>query len=233
MPHLLDNPIYRALNSGDKDKNIGNDAVSFFPLEIAPFIGLPVWDHDGQHQLIAQAPRDRNWFVIHSGQVKLVPELEIKFSIPLYQMVCSKLPPWPSSLDDPLPLTSGYIEEMIALTSLTKPGPFNSRTIEFGNYHGYFEEGRLAAMGGERLHLEGYTEISAICTHPDFRGKGYGARLVHFLSHQIRNDRLTPFLHVRIDNKAAIAIYERMGYVKRKRMFFAIVRVRQGTAGSG
>jgi ribosomal protein S18 acetylase RimI-like enzyme len=232
MPHPLDNPIYQALNSKDQDKNSGNSTVSYFPPEIAPFIGLPQWDEDHQHQLIAQAPHDRNWFIIHAGTIKLLPELEVKFTIPLFQMTCPKLTPWPSSIIQPQALNADHVEEMIALATLTKPGPFASRTIEFGNYHGYFEEGRLAAMGGERLHLEGYSEISAICTHPDFRGKGYGAQLVHFLSLQIRDKGLTPFLHVRIDNKAAIAIYERLGFVKRKRMFFAIVRVKQGAVES-
>lgn len=152
--------------------------------------------------------------------------MTVKFTIPLYQMVCPKLNPLPSSLPDPLPLDSSYIEEMIVLTSLTKPGPFATRTIEFGNYHGYFEEGRLAAMGGERMHLEGYSEVSAICTHPDLRGKGYGAQLVHFLSQKVMEQGFTPFLHVRTDNTPAIEIYERLGFKIRKRMFFAIIRIK-------
>lgn len=226
MAHLLDNPIYHALNSRDKDKNSGDKSVSYFPVEIAPFIGLPQWDSDGQHQLLKQAPRDRNWFIIHAEKIKLLPELEVKFTIPLFQMVCPKLSPLPSSMQEPLPLDSSNIEEMIALAALTKPGPFANRTIEFGNYHGYFEVGRLAAMGGERMHLEGYSEVSAICTHPDFRRKGYGAQLVHFLSRKVMEQGFTPFLHVRIDNTSVIEIYERLGFITRKRMFFAIVSIK-------
>jgi ribosomal protein S18 acetylase RimI-like enzyme len=226
MAHLLDNPIYNALNSRDKDKNIGDESVSYFPAEIAPFIGLPKWDIYGQQQLLKRSPRDRNWFIIHAGKIKLLPEMEVKFTIPLYQMVCPKLNPLPASLQEPLPLDSSNIEEMIALATLTKPGPFAIRTIEFGNYHGYFEKGKLAAMGGERLHLEGYSEVSAICTHPDFRGKGYGAQLVHFLSRKVIEHSFTPFLHVRIDNKPAIQIYERLGFTIRKRMYFAIIRIK-------
>lgn len=226
MAHLLDNPIYNALNSREKEKNIGNDTVSYFPAEIAPFIGLRKWDSSSQHHLLAEAPRNRNWFIIHADDIALLPEWEIKFSIPLYQMICERLKPLTSSLPKPLPLDSNNIEEMNALAALTKPGPFAARTIEFGNYHGYFEDGKLAAMGGERLHLEGYSEVSAVCTHPDSRGKGYGAQLVHFLSQKIIEQGLTPFLHVRNDNSSAIEIYERLGFITRKRMFFAIVSIR-------
>ena len=139
-------------------------------------------------------------------------------------MTCNQLLPAPPSLEKPVPLGLEHIEEMIALTSLTKPGPFLERTIEFGNYHGIFSEGKLVAMGGERMHVNQHTEISAICTHPDFQGRGYGAQMVHFLTNLILEKGQMPFLHARIDNKKALDVYERLGYKIRTEMFFAIFK---------
>lgn len=220
----LNNPIYQALISREAHFNIGNAAVAFFPENLAPFIGLSNWSHEQQKQLLIQAPAHRSWFVIHQEPFSFIDNFQTVFSIPLFQMMCPKLSTPPPSKEPLKPLGKEHIEEMIALTSLTKPGPFLQRTIEFGNYHGIFREGKLVAMGGERMHIDHFTEISAICTHPDYRGHGYGAQLVHFLSKQILEKGETPFLHVRIDNKNAIEVYEKMGYQIRTEMFFAIFK---------
>ncbi len=107
---------------------------------------------------------------------------------------------------------------MVQLARLTKPGPFAKRTIEFGQYYGVFENGRLAAMTGQRLHIQNFTEVSAVCTHPDFLGKGYAAALVQHQMNLILKDGQIPFLHVRADNERAIAVYERLGFKKQGTM---------------
>jgi GNAT superfamily N-acetyltransferase len=220
----LNNPIYQALTSSDAHLNQGNDSVAFFPENLAPFIGLPNWNPHQQQELLLQAPPHRAWFLIHQQPVQFIDAFKTIFSIPLYQMTCNQLLPAPPSLEKPVPLGLEHIEEMIALTSLTKPGPFLERTIEFGNYHGIFSEGKLVAMGGERMHVNQHTEISAICTHPDFQGRGYGAQMVHFLTNLILEKGQMPFLHARIDNKKALDVYERLGYKIRTEMFFAIFK---------
>jgi predicted GNAT family acetyltransferase len=115
---------------------------------------------------------------------------------------------------------------MIALTALTKPGPFRKRTIEFGNYHGIFENGKLVAMGGERLHIDGYSEVSAICTHPDHQGKGHGAKIVQYLTADIHRKGQIPFLHARADNIKAMDVYKRQGYEVRAPIEFYIFKKR-------
>ena len=68
---------------------------------------------------------------------------------------------------------------MVALTTLAFPSFFRSRTCEMGSYYGVRScTGELLAMGGERLQLDGYSEISALCTHPSFRGQGFAASLI-------------------------------------------------------
>jgi predicted GNAT family acetyltransferase len=114
--------------------------------------------------------------------------------------------------------------EMLELTALTKPGPFGPRTHELGCYVGIRDEGKLVAMAGERLKVPGYTEVSAVCTHPDHLGKGYAGGLMLEVMRGIRQRGETPFLHVRADNARAIALYERLGFQTNWSGHFAVLR---------
>ena len=111
---------------------------------------------------------------------------------------------------------------MVALTDVAFPGFFRSRTCEMGSYFGVRSEGRLIAMGGERLKLDGalksYPEISGVCTHPDHRGKGYAENLIWHLVKNHRRDGLVSWLHVSATNDRAIQLYLRMGFVEARRV---------------
>jgi predicted GNAT family acetyltransferase len=109
-------------------------------------------------------------------------------------------------------MTDDDIPEMVALAELTKPGPFTPRTPELGTFWGIKLEGRLAAMAGTRLNLEGFTEVSGICTHPDFRGHGFASALSRQVAAEIRSSGDVPFLHAYADNHGAIALYRKLGY---------------------
>ena len=114
--------------------------------------------------------------------------------------------------------------EMIELTALTKPGPFGPRTHELGTYLGIRREEKLVAMAGERLKVPGYTEVSAVCTHPDHLGHGYAQKLMSEVMRGIRERGETPFLHVRADNARAVRVYEKLGFKMRKEGYFAVIR---------
>jgi predicted GNAT family acetyltransferase len=114
--------------------------------------------------------------------------------------------------------------EMLALAKLTEPGPFGTRTRELGTFIGIREGGRLASMAGVRLHVHGFTEVSAVCTHPDHLGKGYAAGLMSEIMARIRKRGDTPFLHVRADNTRAIQIYERLGFRQRREFQLSVVQ---------
>jgi ribosomal protein S18 acetylase RimI-like enzyme len=114
--------------------------------------------------------------------------------------------------------------EMIELTSLTKPGPFGTRTHELGTYLGIRSKGKLVAMAGERLKVPGHTEVSAVCTHPDQTGKGYARILMTEIVSRILDRGETPFLHSRGDNTRAIDLYKRLGFRERKSGHFAVLR---------
>ena len=101
---------------------------------------------------------------------------------------------------------------MLALTELTQPGPFNPRTHDLGRYIGIRVDGRLAAMAGERMRPEGCTEISAVCTHPDYLGRGLARRLMAMLTNDLLARGVQPFLHVSHENTRAKTMYERLGF---------------------
>jgi ribosomal protein S18 acetylase RimI-like enzyme len=228
MYTFLDNPIWNALTTADANKNIGTHGLAYLDADIAPFMGMVSWDEKSQQELVRHAPMGRSWFLLIADEVKFIDELEVVSKMPLHQFYCpdpNKVP----SVDHTgiVPLNTSNIEEMVALTVLTKPGPFRNRTIEFGNYRGIFEDGKLVAMGGERLHLDGYTEVSAICTHPDYQGRGYGAKIVSFLTTDIIRKNEVPFLHAKMDNTTAMKAYMKSGYEIRKNIQFYIFRKKQ------
>jgi len=114
--------------------------------------------------------------------------------------------------------------EMLDLVGRTEPGPFGPRTIEMGTYLGFRHAGRLIAMAGQRFRPPGWTEVSAVCTAPEFRGRGLATRLVHAVVHEIRQRGDSPFLHVVASNTKTIALYEALGFRARRAADVLIIR---------
>ena len=121
-------------------------------------------------------------------------------------------------------LNISQIDEMLELTELNELGRFRKRAPELGSYLRIREAGQLVAMAGEGFRFPGYTEISAVCTHPDHRGRGYASSLVSALIQKITKSGETPFLHVGTENAQAIRVYEKLGFKTRRTITFAIVK---------
>jgi ribosomal protein S18 acetylase RimI-like enzyme len=121
------------------------------------------------------------------------------------------------------PLGAGDVGEMLALVELTRPGPFAVRTVELGGYIGVFDGSTLVAMAGQRLAPPGYREISAVCTHPDFRGRGLAAGLTTLVARDILARGERPFLHHAADNHAARRVYETLGFVTRTEVSWTVL----------
>ena len=152
---------------------------------------------------------------------------EYVIGAPLLQMVCENGVAKSARKTSPaviVELGASDSPQMLELTALTKPGPFGPRTHELGYYVGIRDNGQLVAMAGERLKVPGYTEVSAVCTHPDHLGKGYAAALMMEVMRGIRDRGEIPFLHVRSDNSRAIAVYERLGFRTAWEGHFAVLR---------
>ena len=114
-------------------------------------------------------------------------------------------------------------QDMLDLVQKTKPGPFGKRTHEMGNYIGIRNSGRLVAMAGERIRLDGYVEISAVCVDEDWRGRGIAGRLVNLLWREIEQRGEIPFMHVLSDNRAALSLYDQLGFELRRAFFLTRV----------
>jgi predicted GNAT family acetyltransferase len=141
------------------------------------------------------------------------------------QMVAER-PPSNSTSDDIVRLNDSHAEEMLELAQRTKPGPFGKRTHETGNYIGIRDHGCLIAMAGERMRLDGFVEISAVCVDAEYRGRGLAGRLMNVLSREIGERGDTPFLHVFDDNHSAVALYERLGFASHQT--FSLYRIKRG-----
>jgi predicted GNAT family acetyltransferase len=126
--------------------------------------------------------------------------------------------------DDIVTLTDEDAPEMLALATLTEPGPFFARTHAMGTFIGIRVGGRLAAMAGERMRFPGYTEVSAVCTHPDFRGRGYARRLSAAVAAGIEARGDQPFLHAWKTNHSAISLYEKLGFRLRTEVQVAVLK---------
>jgi GNAT superfamily N-acetyltransferase len=222
--HLLDNPVYHALLSGDARLGNGSGSVRFFDEAVSPFVGFDEGNANGFDELHELLPSGRKILYATRHFITQPKGWELMHEIEGLQFVFDGRTVTSNNQCTLQPLSTEHVPEMLQLTALTKPGPFNTRTIEFGHYFGIFEDGRLAAMTGQRLHVNNYTEVSAVCTHPDFLGKGYAGALMQHVMHIILNNGQIPFLHVRADNSRAIALYERLGFKENGPMNFYFMK---------
>jgi ribosomal protein S18 acetylase RimI-like enzyme len=209
----LDNPIWSALRTVHAHLAVTDGPVARYPAAVAPFVSASDAAVDVAERLERLVERGEHLYFV--GQVpKLGAGWSVEMHAPLPQMVC-----WsPSQVRDgpeTIAMTDAHVPDMLALTALVFPGFFRARTIDMGRYIGIYHGKQLAAMAGERMRMEGYTEISAVCTHPDYVGRGYAQRLVAMVSNAAFERGSTPFLHVYRHNTRAMAVYERLGFAVR------------------
>jgi len=218
MLHLLDNPIWNGLISGNSHLANGTEEVRYFDQEVSPLIGMKEYSESNfntLHQLITE---ERTLVTLTAFAVAVPPQWQLIRNIKILQMVFNGTVPTEEQLFTQL--QKQHVAGMLALTKLTNPGPFAERTIEFGNYEGIFIDNELAAMAGQRTQPRPYIEVSAVCTHPDHHGKGYAGKLITSQICQIIAQSCTPFLHVRSDNDTAIKLYQKLGFDIRTEIHF-------------
>ena len=222
MKHILDNPAWYALISGNSNLAYGTEQVKFFDKDVAPFIGFDensVENFDTLYQLITH-----NGLVMFiSPEPAIIPgKWKLLRHVPCLQMVYNGDAIAVNA--DLIDLTNEHVPQMMELTHLTKPGPFVTRTIDFGHYQGILDNERLVAMAGQRMAPLPYVEVSAVCTHPDHVGKGYARQLLLSQVNRITSEDNIPFLHVKYDNHRAIKVYESVGFITRTDMHFYMLR---------
>lgn len=222
----LDNPVWHSLTGIHKNLAIGGDLAKRYPSDIFGGVGIKESTEAAFTELASFTEPDETIFALSSS----VPEdrqWEIVFSVAAPQMVCKKAISMPKHEVEIHSLGIDDVLEMLALIELTEPGPFLERTIEFGSYFGIQQDGKLVAMAGSRMFTPHYREISAVCTHPDYRGRGYAALLVQVLAHQFQQEGITPFLHTGPTNHTAIRLYEKLGFELHQEILIAVFRLKE------
>jgi len=227
---LLDNPVWAALDGPHAEQAERLGRAARYPADVYAFAALAdpadpaAWAD--LHALLGPATTVRlkgvddvpeGWAVVGSGRG--------------VQLIDTRLRAEPAP--EAVRLGPDDVPEILDLVARTRPGPFLPRTVHLGTYLGIRHRGRLIAMAGERLHLPGWTEISAVCTDPQHRGRGLGTRLVRAVAAGIRERGETPFLHAAAHNVRAIRLYESIGFTLRRRTTILQVRTPGTDAAAG
>lgn len=218
---MLTNPVYAALTGPHATFAETRGNARRYPTAVAPFLGLP------------DDPTDQDWadaaVLLGPGTTAALmrPDLPVPETFKLdrqFDLVQFVAPDSLAAADpDTVVLGPDDVPEMLALVALTDPGPFRSRTIELGTYLGIRRDGDLIAMAGTRFDLPGYTEISAVCTHPSYQGQGLASRLIRAVAAHIVATGRQPFLHTGGTNTNAIRLYNKLGFEISNEMKVTIV----------
>jgi hypothetical protein len=224
MLESLDNPIWFALTTEHRLLARSHGFARRYPPDVSPLAALLRATNDAFADLQRLVLPGEHVALFTAGPLDVPTNWQVDRSRWIDQMICdASLASMPVA---PLPLGATDVPEMLDLAAATEPGPFLPQTIQMGSYFGIrASDGRLVAMAGERLRSTAFREISAVCTHPEFRGRGYAKALVTFLTAQILAVGQTPCLHVKSENEAKV-VYQRIGFRLRAAIYLTVISLR-------
>lgn len=223
MKHPLDRPVWSALAGPHAVFALGDARAKRYVPDVAPFAATPDDSPESLAALAALLPAQGAAILLQADGWAL-PRGSVAEKVAAGVQMVATAPPPPVPDIAIAPLTVADVPEMIALTALTEPGPFALRTHELGSFRGIRRDGRLVAMAGERMRAGAFVEVSGVCTHPDYRGRGYAAALSCAVTTAILARGETPFLHAYADNHAAIGLYRTLGFTLRSEMTVVFLR---------
>jgi GNAT superfamily N-acetyltransferase len=206
----LDHPVYAALTGAQsRFAQVSGQAVRY-PADVAPFLAVPREPSATAWVDAAGLVAFGTYVAVQRPSVAPPEHWKVVREFDVLQMVEDHV----DGIDDPEAISLGPadVPEMLELVRHTDPGPFLDRTIELGRYIGIRHGGLLIAMAGERIHLDGWREISAVCTAGTHRGQGLASRLVRTLVCGIHRRDERAFLSVLTSNTNSIRLYEQLGF---------------------
>jgi GNAT superfamily N-acetyltransferase len=211
MKQLLDNITWHTLTGPHAKFAAGGDDARRYARGFSPIVGFADAQQPNLDALVPYCDADEHFYC--DGWAGRVPDgWRVDAESTMFKMVWEAGMPAADVTLAAVPLAAAHAPQALELATLTRPGPFGPRTIELGDYFGCFEGTRLVAMAGERMHAGTLREISGVCTHPEFQGRGLARRLMTKLVRRQLERSETPFLHVMRDNTGARRLYERMGF---------------------
>src|SRR5579864_6509066 len=221
MLESLDNPIWFALTTEHRLLARSYGLARRYPPDVSPLAALLHPTNDAFADLHRLVSPGEHVALFTASPLDVPADWQVDRSRWIPHMINEdSLAPPPVV---PLPLGTTDVPEMLELTAATEPGPFLPQTIQMGSYFGIrSSNGRLAAMAGERLRSTEFAEISAVCTHPEFRGRGHARDLTTFLAAQILAAGKTPFLHVKSENGAKV-VYQKIGFRLRTAIYLTVI----------
>ena len=225
--HPLDNAVWHSLQTEQRDlaERDASGIAARYRDDLSPFHAVDGLDGDAWAALTALAGPGETLVLFRDEIGPPPPGWSVLFAGVGHQMVAPDVLPMARPIHGELrPIAEDDLEQVLALVALTKPGPFRPRTVDLGGYVGVFDGDRLVALAGERMHLSGHAEISAVCTHPDAQGRGLAAAVTLHVAAQIRSRGEVPFLHVAVGNDNAVRLYERLGFTHRRLTQFQALR---------
>jgi predicted GNAT family acetyltransferase len=222
---VLDNPAWTSLTGAHAHLAIRNGPAARYPAEVGVFAALAEPSPAALEALaeISEPGDVVGLFGMEADRV--VAPWQLTAEMKLIQMVCET--ELVETSNDVVPLSAANAAAMLTLAEATQPGPFGPRTIEMGRYVGQFDGNKLIAMAGERLKPDRYTEVSAVCTDPAYRGQGRADTLVRAIGREIQRCGETAFLHVAAGSASetiAVGVYERLGFVARTRCALTVLQ---------
>jgi len=221
---VLDNPVWHALMSAQRGMAQVHGLAARFRADISPLAGLREPTRQALEDLRALAAPGEQLWLLSDGPLDLPPCWREVRARHIDQMVNTGALSRTRAQSGFAELGEADVADMAALVELTKPGPFEAHTRDMGAYLGVRDaDGKLVAMSGQRMNLSHYREISAVCSHPDARGRGLTAPLMEELMARIVAEGKTPFLHVKTENGGAKAVYRKLGFAVRRAIYFSIV----------
>ena len=230
LNHPLDRPAWSALTSRLAPLTIRREQVGGVAVRLDPEVGVFVAAADGSAEsraLLNALCREYPGagLVEPEGEPieAVLPDSPVVSRASCVQMTASALTSGQEADLDILTLGEADADEMLALATLTKPGPFRRGTLRLGGFIGVRREGRLIAMAGERMKVDGFTELSGVCTHPDFRGQGLAGVLSRAVVADILARGEQAFLHAYAGHTATVAFYESLGFSVRTRMTYTVL----------
>ena len=228
----LEQPPWSALTSTHAALALGNALARRYPPDIAPMVGIREVSPACLDALAAlMRPGDDIVGLFGAEPIPASGNLVVVDNMMIEQMIYEGREILPA-MGEHVPLTLADVSEVEELVALTKPGPFARRTMVLGSYIGIRDGGQLVAIAGERMRFNGFTEISAVCTHPDHRGRGHAFRLVSALTRSILARSETPLLHIFSGNASAGALYRKLGFHYRRSLTVTVLKKHNSTAAA-